>query len=110
MAIIVMFFRDYYVKLKLQRLALRKYAAMKAFIEKLAVNTPVTEAELSAIAKNPSLRLALFHALKAYNREASFPKIFYTEEKGAESRGWAAAAPPEGLSGDGQAAARRRDR
>jgi hypothetical protein len=85
MAIIVMFFRDYYVNLKLQRLASRKYAAMKVFIEKLAVNTPMVEAELSEIAQNPSLRLALFHALKAYNREANFPKVFYTEEKGAES-------------------------
>jgi hypothetical protein len=85
MAIIVMFFRDYYVKLKLQRLTSKKYSAMKAFIEKLAVNTLVTEAELLEIAQNPSLRLALFHALKAYNREASFPKDFYTEEKGAES-------------------------
>jgi hypothetical protein len=85
LAMVVMFFRDYYVRLKVQHLASKKYAAMTTFIEKLAVNTPVSETELTEIAENPSLRIPLFHALKAYNREGAFPIKFYTEEKGAES-------------------------
>ena len=56
----ILLFRDYYVNIKLQRLALRKYQAMKSLLDKLSSNNPITEPEVLMIAKSPSLRVTLF--------------------------------------------------
>ena len=82
---VTLFFRDYYVKLKLQRLALQKYQEMKDLVDKLASNDPITTADVLAIAQSPSLRISLFRMLEAHGLKQIFPKEFYSEEKGAES-------------------------
>ena len=81
----ILLFRDYYVKIKLQRLALRKYHAMKSLLDKLASNNPITEPEVLMIARSPSLRVTLFLMLEAQGLGELFPIEFYSEEKGAES-------------------------
>ena len=45
----ILLLRDYYVNINLQRLALRKYQAMKALIDKLASNDPITAPEVLMI-------------------------------------------------------------
>jgi hypothetical protein len=81
---LLLFFRDYYVSLKLQRLALLKYQALKALLEKLASNNPITPGEVFTIAQSPSLRITVFRMLEAQGLKQLFPLEFYSEEKGAE--------------------------
>ena len=81
----ILLFRDYYVNIKLQRLALRKYQAMKSLLDKLASNDPITLPEVLMIAQSPSLRVTLFLMLEAQGLGELFPIEFYSEEKGAES-------------------------
>ena len=81
----ILLVRDYYVNIKLQRLALRKYQAMKSLVDKLASNNPITAPEVLMIAQIPSLRVTLFLMLDAQGLGDLFPIEFYSEEKGAES-------------------------
>ena len=81
----ILLLRDYYVNINLQRLALRKYQAMKSLIDKLASNDPITGPEVLLIAQSPSLRITLFRMLEAQGLVGQFPNEFFSEEKGAES-------------------------
>ena len=81
----ILLLRDYYVNINLRRLAMRKYHAMKALIDKLASNDPITTPELMMIAQSPALRVTLFRMLEAQGLREQFPSEFYSEEKGAES-------------------------
>lgn len=76
---------NYYVRLRQHHLIRGKYRAIKALLEKLEAGDAISEQETMSIAQNPSLRLALFHTLKIFQREDLFPPIFYSEEKAAES-------------------------
>ena len=78
----ILLFRDYYVNIKLQRLALRKYQAMKALIDKLASNDPITPPEVLMIAQSPSLRVTLFRMLEAQGLEKQFPMSSTPKKKG----------------------------
>jgi hypothetical protein len=82
---IVLFARDSFVKLKLERLTAKKYHAMKVLVDKLENKMLITEPEVYAVAENPSLRIVLYYALETYGRKEMFPQKFYSEEKGAES-------------------------
>jgi hypothetical protein len=82
---IVLFARDFFVKLKLERLTTNKYHAMKVLVDKLESKKSITETEVQAIAENPSLRIVLYYALESYGRKEMFPQKFFSEEKGAES-------------------------
>ena len=69
----ILLFRDYYVNIKLQRLALRKYQAMKSLLDKLTSNHPITVDEVLMIAQSPSLRVTLFLMLEAQGLGNCFP-------------------------------------
>ena len=58
---------------------------MKALIDKLASNDPITAPEVLMIAQSPGLRITLFRMLEAQGLGEQFPGEFYSEEKGAES-------------------------
>lgn len=73
------------MNVNLRRLALRKYQAMKALIDKLASNQPITVPDVWMIAESPSLRITLYRMLEAQGLREQFPSEFYSEEKGAES-------------------------
>lgn len=81
----ILLLRDYYVNINLQRLALQKYQAMRALIDKLASNDAIPAPELLMIAQSPSLRVTLFRMLEAQGLGEQFPDEYYSEEKGAES-------------------------
>ena len=81
----VLFLRDLYVNVTLQRISMKKYKVMKTLLDKLASKKAITESEVAPIAQNPALRVVLFRALESYGCSHLFPKEFYTEEKGAES-------------------------
>ena len=81
----ILLLRDYYVNINLQRLALRKYQAMKALIDKLASNDPITAPEVLLIAQSPSLRITLFRMLEAQGLVEQFPNEFFSEKKGQKA-------------------------
>lgn len=58
---------------------------MKVLVDKLEGKKFISEAEVYAVAENPSLRVVLYYALESYGRKEMFPQKFYSEEKGAES-------------------------
>jgi hypothetical protein len=83
-ACILLFFRDDYVQMKLRRITWEKYALMRTVIERLESHKPLDENDLLTLAKNFSLRTALFRTLQLYHQLERFPLAFFTEEKAAE--------------------------
>ena len=81
----VLLLRDYYVNINLQRLALRKYQAMKVLIDKLTSNDPITAPEVLMIAQSPCLRVTLFRMLEAQGRENSFLLSSSPKKKGQKA-------------------------
>ena len=81
----IFFIRDWYVKAKLQRLVAMKYYAMKNILRNISSASNISEEEIDAIARIPSLRIELYRALELYGYVDQFPKEWYTEESGAES-------------------------
>jgi hypothetical protein len=80
----ILLFRDHYVRTKLQRLMQEKFLSMKGILSKLAAGDLVTEVEIAAIAKDPSLRIPLFHALSENGYQKHFYAEYFTEERNAE--------------------------
>lgn len=83
--IAILLYNDYFVKRKFRKLALQKYKVVEPLMQKLAAKEVVTEVEVLLMAKNPSLRHAVFRTLEAYDRKDLFPASYFTHEKGAES-------------------------
>lgn len=78
-------YRDFYIKREVRKLAFKKYEIIEPLMKKLALQEPVLESEITIVAKDPSLRNGLFHALETYGREDLFPLEYATHEKAAES-------------------------
>jgi hypothetical protein len=81
----VLLYKDYYVNLKFRKLAAHKYKFFEPLMKKLSSSQEVTEAEILPMAKDPSMRIAVFRILEAYGRKHLFPAEYFTHEKGAES-------------------------
>ena len=62
-----------------------KRAALDPLIRKLETNETISSEELAQLCEQPSLRPAIFHLLKFYNKAHLFPVSYFTLEKGAES-------------------------
>ncbi len=75
----------YYLRHRLQRLITLKYAVVGPLIKKLAAREAVSRTEILFMAKDPSLRHAVYRVLEAYSQSDLFPHEFFTIEKGAES-------------------------
>jgi len=75
----------YYLRRRLERMITLKYAVVGPLIQKLASRESVTRTEILFMAKDPSLRHAVYRVLEAYNHSDLFPTEFFTIEKGAES-------------------------
>lgn len=84
-ASLIFLYRHYYIKRGLLRLSADKHKVLRPLILSLARKYEIKEDEILQMAKNPSLRLAVYQTLKAYQREDLFPLTFLTREKGAES-------------------------
>ena len=82
---LVLLYRHYYVRHKLLRLIAIKHKAVKPLILRLARNEEIKKENILFMVEDPSLRLALYQILSAYNREDLFPVTYLTREKGAES-------------------------
>jgi hypothetical protein len=74
-----------YLRWKLQRMITMKYAVLGPLIKKLAAREPVERTEILFMAKDPSLRHAVYRVLEAFNQLHLFPLELFTVEKGAES-------------------------
>lgn len=74
-----------YLRRQVSKLVLVKSATLKPLIRKLKSNESITGDELAALCEEPSLRPAIFHLLKVYERQDLFPSSYMTFEKGAES-------------------------
>jgi len=81
----VLLLNDYYVKRKFRKLAVQKYKVVEPLMRKLSLKEAITEVEILMMAKDPSIRNAVFRTLDAYNRKDLFPTKYFTHEKGAES-------------------------
>lgn len=78
-------YRFFYVRRKSRRRATQKLKIFEDLIRKLAAKEKISEDDVSALAKNPSTRHALFGILQGFNRIDLFPQAYFTTEKGAES-------------------------
>jgi hypothetical protein len=81
----VLLFRDYYVARKFRSLTSKKYKIVDPLMQKLASNEALSETEVVALVKDPSLRHIVFRLLDAYNMPAVFPSEYMTIENAAES-------------------------
>lgn len=81
----ILLYRDYYVKLRMEKDATLKYKAIQPIIRDLAAGKTLNQKKVMALAKSPSLRYAVFKVLEAYDKRDLFPAEYFTCEKGAES-------------------------
>jgi len=81
----VLFFNDYYTRKKHQKLMAYKYNVVKPLIRQLEAKQVIAKDEILMLAKDPSLRHALFRVLELHHNENLFPPEYFTIEKGAES-------------------------
>ncbi len=78
-------YRDFYVKREVKKLAFKKYEIIKPLMQKLNSKEEVSESDVLILAKDPSLRNAVFRALEACDRQNLFPSEYSSHEKAAES-------------------------
>lgn len=82
---VFLLYRDYYVKRKIKRNAAHKYMVIEPLMRNLAEGKRIDNNDVMLLANDPSLRLAVYKILEAYNKLDLFPTQFFTQEKGAES-------------------------
>jgi hypothetical protein len=82
---LALLYRYYYVRRRLIKLVALKHKAVHPLIRKLENKENVKEDEILWMAKDPSLRLAVYQILRAHQRQDLFPTNYLTTEKGAES-------------------------
>jgi hypothetical protein len=82
---VLVLYKEYYIRRKYQKLIAHKYNVVKPLVRKLALKESIAREEIFIMAKDPSLRQAVFRILEAYNSIYLFPSEYFTIEKGAES-------------------------
>lgn len=82
---VFLLYRDYYVKRRIKRNAAHKYMVIEPLMRNLAEGKRIDNNDVMLLANDPSLRLAVYKILEAYNKLDLFPTQFFTQEKGAES-------------------------
>lgn len=83
--VIVLLFRNYFVNRELRKFLARKYSILQSLVGKLEKQEHLNDAEILALAQDPSTRHVLFHILVAHKKRHLFPAQFYSFEKAAES-------------------------
>lgn len=81
----VLLFNDYFTRRKHQKLITHKYNVVKPLMRQLAAKEAIAQEVILMLAKDPSMRHALFRVLEIHNKENLFPSEYFTIEKGAES-------------------------
>lgn len=82
---LVLLYRYYFVRRSLLKLVAIKHTAIRPLFLRLANKEEIKEDEILLMVRDPSLRLAVYQVLRAYQREDLFPASYLTRQKGAES-------------------------